>query len=120
MKKLRYGDIIIFIFIIVFSFFYAKKLITNKSNKIIIDTYEKSFRYDLNTDREIKVNGLLGETTIIISNNQIMFADSPCRDKLCVKAGVLKNAPLICMPNGVIIHFEKNSENNLEIDSIVQ
>ncbi|MEI0602978.1 NusG domain II-containing protein [Brachyspira alvinipulli] len=120
MKKLRYGDIIIFLFILIFSFFYAKKIITGKSNKVIIDTYEKSFRYDLNTDREIKVNGLLGESKIVISNNQIMFEESPCRDKLCVKAGVLKNAPIICMPNGIIIRFEKNVEDNLEIDSIVQ
>ncbi len=120
MKKIKYGDIIIFLFIIIFSFFYAKNLISNKSTKIIIDSYDKSFRYDLNTDREITVNGLLGESKIIISNGQVMFDSSPCRDKLCIKAGVLKNAPIICMPNGISIRFEKNIENNKEIDSIVQ
>ncbi|CRF34157.1 hypothetical protein BRSU_1911 [Brachyspira suanatina] len=120
MKRLKYGDVLIFLFIIIFSFFYAKNLISNKSSKIIIDTYDKSFRYDLNTDREITVNGLLGESKILISNQQIMFESSPCRDKLCIKAGVLKNSPIICMPNGISIRFEKNMENNIEIDSVVQ
>ncbi|ELV04880.1 hypothetical protein H263_13488 [Brachyspira hampsonii 30599] len=49
-----------------------------------------------------------------------MFESSPCRDKLCIKAGALKNSPIICMPNGISIRFEKNMENNIEIDSIVQ
>ncbi|MEI0539480.1 NusG domain II-containing protein [Brachyspira pulli] len=120
MRKLKYGDIIIFIFIILFSFFYAKTLISNKSSKVIIDSYNKSLRYDLNTDREITVQGILGESKISISNGQIMFTDSCCRDKLCIKAGVLKNAPIICMPNGISIRFEKNVEDNIEIDSIVQ
>lgn len=120
MKKLRYGDVLIFLFIIIFSFFYAKTLISNKSTKIIIDSNDKSFRYDLNTDREIIVNGLLGESKIVITNREIRFDSSPCRDKLCIKAGVLKNSPIICMPNGISIRFEKNIENNIEIDSVVQ
>lgn len=120
MKSLRFGDIIIFIFIIFFSFLYAKTLIQNKSSKIIIDSYSKSLRYDLNTDREIIIEGLLGESKIIITNGNVRFSDSCCRDKLCVKAGVLKNAPIICMPNGISIRFEKNVENDIEIDSIVQ
>ncbi|WP_300755804.1 NusG domain II-containing protein [uncultured Brachyspira sp.] len=120
MRNLRFGDIIIFIFIILFSFFYAKTLIQNKSSKIIIDSYNKSLRYDLNTDREIIIEGLLGESKIVITNGNVMFSDSCCRDKLCVKAGILKNAPIICMPNGISIRFEKNVENDIEIDSIVQ
>ena len=120
MKKIKYGDVLIFLFIIIFSFFYGKTLIQNKTNKIIIDTYDKSFRYDLNTDREITVKGLLGESKIIITNKEIMFETSPCRDKLCIKSGILKNAPIICMPNGISIRFEKNIENDMQIDSVVQ
>lgn len=120
MKKLKYGDILIFVSIIIFSFFYAKTLIANKSSKIIIDSNNKSLRYDLNTDREIVVDGIIGKAKICISNGQVMFVESSCRDKLCIKAGVLKNAPIICMPNGISIRFEKNLENGIEIDSIVQ
>ena len=36
-----------------------------------------------------------------------------------VKAGILKNSPLICMPNGIIIRFENNFDKDTEIDSIV-
>ena len=120
-KFIKFGDIIIFIFIIVFSFFYAKKLIkNNRDSKIIIESSNKSLRFDLNNEREIIVEGLLGESKILIKNNNVRFLESPCRDKLCVKAGILKNAPLICMPNGIIIRFENNFEDDIEIDSIVQ
>lgn len=120
-KFIRFGDIIIFIFIIAFSFFYAKKLMeNNKASKIIIESSEKSLRFDLNNEREIIIEGLLGESKILIKDNEVKFLESPCRDKLCVKAGILKNAPLICMPNGIIIRFENNFEDDIEIDSIVQ
>ncbi len=120
-KFIKFGDIIIFISIIAFSFFYAKKLIkNNKSSKVIIESYNKSLRFDLNNEMEIIVDGLLGESKILIKDNHIEFLESPCRDKLCIKAGILKNAPLICMPNGIIVRFENNFENDIEIDSIVQ
>lgn len=120
-KFIKFGDIIIFISIIAFSFFYAKKLIkNNKSSKVIIESYNKSFRFDLNNEMEIIVEGLLGESKILIKDNHIEFLESPCRDKLCIKAGILKNAPLICMPNGIIVRFENNFEDDIEIDSIVQ
>lgn len=120
-KFIKFGDIIIFISIIAFSFFYAKKLIkNNKSSKVIIESYNKSLRFDLNNEMEIIVEGLLGESKILIKDNHIEFLESPCRDKLCIKAGILKNAPLICMPNGIIVRFENNFEDDIKIDSIVQ
>lgn len=119
-KFIRFGDIIIFISIISFSFFYSKRLIeNNKSSKVIIDSYNKSLRFDLNIDKDITIEGLLGESKILIKDNHIQFLESPCRDKLCVKAGILKNSPLICMPNGIIIRFENNFDKDTEIDSIV-
>ncbi len=120
-KFIKFGDIIIFVSILAFSFFYAKKLMeNNKSSKVIIESYNKSLRFDLNNEREIIIEGLLGESKISIKDNRIQFLESPCRDKLCVKAGILKNAPLICMPNGIIVRFENNFEDDIEIDSIVQ
>lgn len=114
-KAIKFGDIIIFVFILAFSIFYAKRLIKNGENgKAIIESYNKSLRFDLNIDREIIIDGLLGESKISIKENNIRFLASPCRDKLCVKAGILKNAPIICMPNGIIIRFED------DIDAVVQ
>lgn len=120
-KFIKLGDIIVVISMIAFSFFYGKKLMTNnKNSKVIIESYNKSLRFDLNNDMEIIVEGLLGESKILIKDSHIEFLESPCRDKLCIKAGILKNAPLICMPNGIIVRFENNFENDIEIDSIVQ
>ena len=119
-KFIRFGDIIIFISIIAFSFFSSKRLIeNNKSSKVIIDSYNKSLRFDLNIDKDIIIEGLLGGSKILIKDNHIQFLESPCRDKLCIKDGILKNSQLICMPNGIIIRFENNFDKDNEIDSIV-
>ena len=119
-KRIKFGDIIIFILIVAFSFFYSKKLVEkNKSSKVIIESYNKSLRFDLRYKREIIIEGLLGEAKILIEDNSIKFLESPCRDKLCIKAGILKNSPLICMPNGIIVRFENNFDEDIEIDSIV-
>lgn len=121
-KQIRVGDIILIIFIVSFSFIYYNSLNKNKSDKIIIETPYNAFRYDLSmNDREIIVDGILGESRIIIENHSIRFDTAPCRDKLCIRAGILKNAPLICMPNGIIIRYDSiKSDDGLEIDSIVQ
>ena len=70
-KNIRFGDIIIILIIVISIIYYAKNLMENKGSKIIIDTPSKSLRYDLNTDREIKAEGLIGETTIIIKDKKI-------------------------------------------------
>ena len=120
-KHIKIGDIILIILIIFFSYFYYNSISKNKSDKIIIDTPNGSFRYDLSMNREIEVDGILNSSRIIIDNHTIKFDTAPCRDKLCIRAGILRSAPLICMPNGIVIRYDSiKSDNGLEIDSVVQ
>lgn len=115
MSRIKYGDIVIVILFLLVSFFYIRNIGLNKTNIIVIEANGKSYRYDQSIDREIIINGILGSSFITITNGEARFLDSPCRDKLCVKAGILKGAPIICIPNAVIMRFDDQ-----DIDSFVQ
>lgn len=95
---------------------------TKKSDTVLIRTHEKDLMYNINENRIIELNGMLGKTLIKIENKEIYFFDSACPDKLCIKDGVLKNMPLICMPNYITITFTTvvDKESGVTIDSFVR
>jgi len=95
---------------------------TKKSDTILIRTYEKDLMYNINENRIIELNGMLGKTLIKIEGKEVYFFDSACSDKLCIKDGGLKNMPLICMPNYVTITFTTvvDKESGVTIDSFVR
>lgn len=95
---------------------------TKKSDTILIRTHEKDLMYNINENRIIELNGVLGKTIIKIEDKEIYFFDSACSDKLCIKDGVLKNMPLICMPNYITITFTTvtDKESGVTIDSFVR
>ena len=101
---------------------FSKKLIG--TNAKLADTRKTTPNLRILEKYSVKIGGGINHRCnlsdgILIKDNHIQFLESPCRDKLCVKAGILKNSPLICMPNGIIIRFENNFDKDIEIDSIV-
>lgn len=125
MRYIKIGDILSVVSILIFIFFSFNNLNASKGDVVVITTDKSSYRYNLKEDRIIEVKGILGLSVIKIEDGHISFVDSECRDKLCIRAGYFKNAPIICMPNSVVIHSEKNKLNAGEdaeenIDAFVQ
>ena len=60
--------------------------------------------HDLGEDAELRIEGLLGITVIVVEERQAAFASSPCKHKLCVGKGRIGRAGewVLCLPNGVI------------------
>lgn len=56
-------------------------------------------------DREIAVAGPRGETVIEIRDGRVRVLRSPCRQKLCIRAGWLETAgdAAACVPNRVSV-----------------
>ncbi|MDD3000974.1 MAG: NusG domain II-containing protein [Candidatus Riflebacteria bacterium] len=51
------------------------------------------------------VKGYLGESIITWNmNDEVRIEKSPCPNQSCVKMGLCKSIPLICVPNGIIIN----------------
>jgi hypothetical protein len=57
----------------------------------------------LNQTRELTVQGPLGPSTIEIDRGKVRFVDSPCHNKLCIRAGWLSRGGefAACLPNRI-------------------
>lgn len=118
MKYITVSDIVIFV-VLVLVVFITLNLGGKKDKSIIeINTSDKSYRYTLEEDRTLEIEGLHGVSIIEIKDAKVCFLASPCPDKLCIKDGMLKNKPLICMVNAVIVRYSSNKASNNNIDSI--
>lgn len=89
----------------------------NPTKQVIIESGENIWYYQLDKDKEIKIEGILGESTIKIEDGFVFFENSPCPNKLCVNSSAIsKNGDWIaCLPNGVFARIEGEDEN-YEID----
>ena len=75
---------------------------------IIIQDGRELYRLDLDKAEdqllEIEYNGKIN--TIEIKGHKIRMADADCPDHTCVNMGWLDSAPIICLPNRLVIQFE--------------
>jgi len=60
--------------------------------------------HDLSQDAQLKIEGVLGTTVIVVEGRQAAFLSSPCPHELCVGKGRIGRAGewVLCLPNGVI------------------
>ncbi len=70
-----------------------------------ITAADETLLYPLSEDRQVTVDGPLGETHIEIRNGRAYVHDSPCRDKICITTGWLESAGdwSACLPNRVFV-----------------
>ena len=103
-RPLKIGDIFIIIFFLLFVFLLPK----NKGEKVIISVDKnRNFVYPLNQDREIIVEGKLGEAKVVIRDGKVKIVNSPCPLKICERKGWIekKGDFIICVPNRVVIRI---------------
>ena len=76
--------------------------------------------YRLGQDKEISINGPLGDSMIVIENKQAYFKYSPCPDKLCEKSGHLEKSGewTGCLPNMIFIRITGEKEVKTENEKI--
>ncbi len=75
--------------------------------------------YPLDTDATYSVSGPLGDTIVGIDDGSVSILDSPCKNKICIAAGILAHAGdwAACLPNGVMVHVLGDLEGG--IDAVV-
>lgn len=58
----------------------------------------------LDRPRTLRVEGLIGESVVEVSEGRARFVDSPCVGRYCVHAGWLSRAGDVaaCLPNGIV------------------
>lgn len=81
-----------------------------------METTEGVYYFPLDEDEKLTVHGPIGDTTILIKDGAAQFADSDCRDKLCVTMGQISRptAWAACLPNRVFLRITAKGNGNSE------
>ncbi|WP_288885095.1 NusG domain II-containing protein [uncultured Eubacterium sp.] len=97
------------------------KFSANDGEQVIVKVDKKEIaRYDLNTDREVIIDGKDGgKNTLVIKDGKAYIKDATCPDKLCEHQGKIHmvGQSLICLPNRVIIEITDDKKDE-EFDGI--
>lgn len=78
------------------------------AEKVVIEAPSGKWIYPLTDTRTVNIPGALGTTVIRIERNTAFILESPCLNKTCVNAAVLKKTGdwNACLPNKVFLHIE--------------
>ena len=116
-RRLKVLDYLIFASIITAAlwagfFLYAD---TKQSPNLIIEAPGGKWIYALSEPRTVTIPGALGTTTIRIEDNTAFTLDSPCPNKTCIHAAVLKKSGdwNACLPNKVFLHIEGRESEDI-------
>ena len=97
------------------------KFSANDGEQVIVKVDKKEIaRYDLNTDREVIIDGKNGgKNTLVIKDGKAYIKDATCPDKLCEHQGKIHmvGQSLICLPNRVVIEITDDKKDE-EFDGI--
>ncbi len=82
---------------------------------LVIHSPDAVYRYSLEQDRTVEIEGLEGITEIKIEDGSARVISSPCRNRICMRGSVSQYPDtLACLPNGVIISVEGESDVDAE------
>jgi hypothetical protein len=92
--------ITVFLFLTLWSHEHAAKVQIRIGDKV-------HAAYDLNQQRDIKVQGAIGDAVIHISQGKVRFSKSPCHNQYCVHQGWLTHSGqvAICLPNQISLEL---------------
>lgn len=121
-SRIKIIDVFLFILFILIIVYFSMNVIFNnktKTKQLIIESGKNIWYYQLDKDKEIKIEGILGESTIKIENESVYFLNSPCPNKICILSKpISKNGDWqACLPNGIFIRIEGNEEETTELDA---
>lgn len=71
------------------------------------------YTVELKTDRTITVEGPAGRNVIVVENGEIFVREADCPDGVCLRHGPLREngAPIICLPNRLVIRWLKSGSD---------
>ncbi len=127
MQRLKLGDIILLIFILIAAGIFFVLKIENKNNltkqdkKIVIKYLDNELITEFSKNKkEIKVKGKRGYSIIEIGSNWVRMKESACPSKFCVKRGKIfkPGESIICLPNQVLITIKEEKNIKKRVDSI--
>ena len=86
---------------------------------LVVNTPHGEYVYPLDKNREVSLEGLLGDSVLVIQDGKAFFKESPCPNQICVQTSALSHNGdwSACLPNQIIMHIENKSEET-ELDAL--
>jgi hypothetical protein len=83
---------------------------------VVIEASGAQWIYPLNQDRQERVPGPLGDTTVVVKDGRAYVEDSPCPDKLCVHMPSISKPGqwIACLPNRVFVRVRGDSGQDID------
>lgn len=124
LKEIKIGDIIIIIFMIISSIYLLVRgfSVMGNADTVEIISNQKVYRYSLNKNQRITVEGALGDVIIEIENKKIRLIEDKSPRKLGVKMGWIETPgiPVICLPckvSATIIPNSNKDASHIQFDA---
>jgi hypothetical protein len=115
------GDKILIAFVVlVNAFLFMKMGVGTAGDWVVIEMNQQEVsRHRLSENRVIPVKGKLGITEVEIINGKARIRHSPCKNKICIKAGDIQYADrlIACIPNRIVVRVI--GEQQRGVDAIV-
>lgn len=116
---IKFGDyfIIGIIILIIILFLTVFKFLQDRGHLCTVSVGGKEiYRLSLSENKEISVQGPIGETKMKVANGSICITEAPCKQKICKKMGKISHSGeiIVCIPNKIIIHVKSGYEQNLD------
>ncbi|MCE5312876.1 MAG: NusG domain II-containing protein [Nitrospiraceae bacterium] len=112
-KRLTLADVMLIAALAVlciYGFSYAEKKFPAGSEVQIFVNNSLSYTLPITIDRQIHVNGPIGDTVIEIKNSSVRVSDSPCSNKVCIEHGWIRRGAVVCLPNRVLVLIKSKSD----------
>ena len=77
--------------------------------RVVVTSGDRTvFTSSLDQPRRVSLDGPLGPTLVVIENQEVLIASSPCPRKICLSMGPAKQTGdlLACVPNHILVHIE--------------
>ncbi len=95
------GDRILFILLLFVSFvgIVFMKEVLPQAREVTIEVEGKlAYRYPLDADRQVEVEGPFGHLTVEIKDGKVRVTGASCPNKLCELQGWVATGAIICLP----------------------
>ena len=113
-KVITLGDILTVVVVAILSLLVAIPTFfpKQKGSEVEISINGTATRYELSTDREISLDGMV----VVIKNGEVFVKSVNCPDKICYHTGKISatGEKIVCTPKGVVITITGDSEFNAD------
>jgi len=104
------GDLFLVVLVVlafVFSLRFIGQTRPFPTSVLVLSSGKENPPLALSKDNILDITGPLGNTRIEIVSGSVHVVDSPCPQKLCVKAGWIRNSGewIVCVPNRIYVQI---------------